>query len=384
MLKKICIVLGSRANYSSIKSVMECLKNDSNFKLQIILTTSSVLERYGNVGKLVKKDGFSINQRIYNLIEGENPQTMAKSTGLALIELSSAFDKLKPDLVFAVGDRFEIMSTVLAATYMNIPLAHTMGGEVTGTIDESIRHAITKFAHLHFPATRKSADRIKKLGERKENIFNVGCPRIDYVREVLEKKESIDKTFLDQGVGSRININEPFIILSYHPVTTEFDKIQFQTKIILDSINSINIPVIILWPNADAGSSDIAKIIRIYREKGLLKKAHFYKNLPTDIYIRLMDNTLCIIGNSSSGIREGNYIGVPCVNIGSRQNSRERGINVLDVGYEKNKIIKAIEKQISVAKYKKGKLYGNGDAGKKIVKILKKITYLNIQKKISY
>ena len=363
---------------------MQNLKSDNNFKLQIILTTSSVLERYGDVSKLVKKDGFVIDQKIYNLVEGENPQTMAKSTGLALVELSSVFERLKPDLVFAVGDRFEIMSIVLAATYMNIPLAHTMGGEVTGTIDESIRHAITKFAHLHFPATKKSADRIKKLGERKENIFNVGCPRIDYVREVLKKKKSIDKTFLDQGVGSRIDINKPFIILSYHPVTTEFDNIQFQTKIILDCINSINIPVIILWPNADAGSSDIAKIMRIYREKGLLKKAHFYKNLPTDIYIRLMDNTLCIIGNSSSGIREGNYIGVPCVNIGSRQNSRERGENVIDVGYEKSKIIDALKKQIKIRKYKQGIIYGNGDAGKKIVKILKKITHLNIQKKITY
>lgn len=384
MLKKICIVLGSRANYSSIKSVMQCLKNDSNFKLQIILTTSSVLERYGNVSKLVTKDGFSIDQKIYNLIEGENPQTMAKSTGLALIELSSAFDKLKPDLVFAVGDRFEIMSIVLAATYMNIPLAHTMGGEVTGTIDESIRHAITKFAHLHFPATKKSAERIEKLGENKETIFNFGCPRIDYVKEVLKKKNSIDKTFLDRGVGISVDISKPFIILSYHPVTTEFEKIQKQTKIILDCLGSMEIPLIILWPNADAGSSNIAKTIRIYREEGRLTNAHFYKNLPTDVYINLLDKALCIVGNSSSGIREGNYIGVPCVNIGSRQSSRERGKNVIDVGYEKDKIINAIKKQIKVGKFKRGNLYGNGSAGEKIVNTLKKISHIKIQKKISY
>ena len=385
MIKNICIVIGSRANYSSIKSVMDSIKNDERLSLQVVLTTSSILERYGNVSKLVVKDGFKISQKIFNLIEGENPLTMAKSTGLALIELASVFETIKPDSVFAVGDRFEIMSIVLAASYMNIPIAHTMGGEVTGTIDESIRHAITKFSHIHFPATKKSAERIKKLGEKKENIFHVGCPRIDYVREVLKKKKLVfDQNYINQGVGTKIDINKPFIILSYHPVTTEFNEVQKQTKIILDCVDRINLPVIILWPNADAGSSQIAKIIRIYREKGLLKNAHFYKNLPTEIYISLLDKALCILGNSSSGIREGNYIGVPCVNIGTRQNSRERGENVIDVGYERSKILDALKKQIKIGKYKQGIIYGNGDAGKKIVKILKKITHLNIQKKITY
>ena len=171
MLRKVCFVIGSRANYSSIKSVMDEIKKDKYFKVFLILTTSSILERYGDVSNIINKDGFKINEKIFNLIEGENPVTMAKSTGLGLIELSTIFERIKPNLVFSVGDRFETMATVLAASYMNIPLAHTMGGEVTGTIDESIRHAVTKLSHLHFPATKKSYDRIIKLGEEKENIF---------------------------------------------------------------------------------------------------------------------------------------------------------------------------------------------------------------------
>ncbi len=384
MLKNICFVIGSRANYSSIKSVMLAVKSDRKLNFQLILTTSSVLSRYGDVSDLIEKDGFIIDEKVFNLIEGESPLTMAKSTGLCLIELSTIFSKLKPDLVFAVGDRFEIMAVVLAASYMNIPLAHTMGGEVTGTIDESIRHAITKFSHIHFPATKESAKRIQKLGEKKENIYFVGCPRIDYVKEVLSKKRKVNDKILEQGVGVKINTNKPFIILSYHPVTTEFNKTEEQTSIILDCINKLDVPTIILWPNADAGSSKIAKIIRVYREKGLLKNAHFYKNLPTEIYIKLLDKCMCIVGNSSSGIREGNYIGVPCVNIGSRQNQRERGGNVLDVPFEKKKIIKSINKQIKIGKFEKGSLYGDGNAGKKIIKIIKSLSNIKVQKKITY
>ena len=384
MLKKICFVIGSRANYSSIKSVMTAVKSDKKLSFQLVLSTSSVLQRYGDVSTLIKKDGFSIDEKVFNLIEGETPLTMAKSTGLCLIELSSVFSRLKPDLVFAVGDRFEVMAVVLAASYMNIPIAHTMGGEVTGTIDESIRHAITKFSHIHFPATKDAAKRIQKLGERKDHIFYVGCPRIDYVKEVLSKKKNDNKSVLSQGVGTKLDINKPFIILSYHPVTTEFEKIDVQTRQILDCINILDIQTIILWPNADAGSSKIAKLIRVYRENGLLKKAHFYKNLPTDVYINLLDKCLCIVGNSSSGIREGNYLGVPCVNIGSRQNSRERGENVINVPFEKKAIINTIKFQIKSGKYKKGTLYGDGNASKKIIKILKKLSSIKIQKKITY
>ncbi len=384
MIKKICVVIGSRANYSSIKSVMSELKTDNDFELQIILTTSSVLNRYGNVATLIKNDGFKVNEEIYNLIEGENTLTMAKSTGLAIVEIANTFQRLSPDLVIVIGDRFEVMATAISASYMNIPIAHTMGGEVSGTIDESLRHAITKLSHIHFPATKKSAKRIEKLGEISKNIFCVGCPRIDYVKSVLLQRKSISEKIFGTGVGNRFNLSENFIICSFHPVTTEFSDVKNQVRIILDVLDQFNINSIILWPNADAGSSEIATEIRKYRENNKLQKSYFFKNLPTDIYIRLLDKCLAIVGNSSSGIREGSYIGVPCVNVGTRQNFREKDINVVDVNFQYEEIRKALKSQVDIRKYKKGNLYGDGNAAKKIIKVLKKIKRIDIQKRITY
>ncbi len=384
MIKKICVIIGSRANYSSIKSVMSELETDKDFELQIILTTSSVLNRYGNVSTLIKKDGFRVNEEIYNLIEGENTLTMAKSTGLAVIEIANTFQRLSPDLVIVIGDRFEVMATAISASYMNIPIAHTMGGEVSGTIDESLRHAITKLSHIHFPATKKSAKRIEKLGEISKNIFCVGCPRIDYVKSVLLERKSISEKIFSTGVGNRFNLSENFIICSFHPVTTEFSDAKNQVRIILDVLDQFNINSIILWPNADAGSSEIATEIRKYRENNKLQKSYFFKNLPTDIYIRLLDKCSAIIGNSSSGIREGSYIGVPCVNVGTRQNFREKDINVVDVNFQYEEIRRALKSQVNIGKYKKGNLYGDGNAASKIIKILKKIKRIDIQKRITY
>src|SRR5205809_910666 len=183
-MKKICVVVGSRANYSSIKSAMRAIQKHPDLELQLVVGASALLDRYGSVVRLIENEGFEVNARLYMLVEGETPLTMAKSTGLGLVELSSILDNLRPDCVLTVGDRFETMATALAAAYMNIPLAHTMGGEVSGTIDESIRHAITKLAHIHFPANREAADRIIRLGEHPDAVHVVGCPRIDLMAEI--------------------------------------------------------------------------------------------------------------------------------------------------------------------------------------------------------
>ena len=228
-MKKVLFSIGSRANYSSIKSVIIEFYKDKNTEVQLILFSSSVLQRYGSLIDYVKKDGLKINYVIYNQIEGENPLTMAKSTGLALIEMTSAFDLLKPDIVFTIGDRYETMATVLAASYMNIPLAHTMGGEVSGTIDESIRHAITKFAHIHFPASKEAYKRIIKLGEEEKNVHLVGCPRIDLIKNYLSKKnvlsfEKLNRVIFKNGVGNTFDLKKGFVLISQHPVTTEYKK----------------------------------------------------------------------------------------------------------------------------------------------------------------
>ena len=378
------MVVGSRANYSSIKSAMSAIKKHPNLELQLVVGASAILERYGTVVKLIEKDGFSPDAYVHMLIEGETPATMAKSTGLGLLELPTIFEILRPDIVLTVGDRFETMATTLAAAYMNIPVAHTMGGEVSGTIDESIRHAVTKFAHIHFPACNGAKERIIRLGELPQHVHMVGCPRIDLISDILNSsKQLINDELFETGVGNKFNLDEPFVLVSQHPVTTEYGVGEQQILQTLEAVKSLNLPAIILWPNADAGSDDISRGIRKWREKGLDDLMHFFKNLPISSYVRLMEKTSCLIGNSSSGIREGAFIGTPVVNVGTRQNKRDRGSNVMNVGHDRLEIREAIKAQIAHGRYSMDPIYGDGMAGKRIAEILA-TEKVSIQKCITY
>jgi UDP-hydrolysing UDP-N-acetyl-D-glucosamine 2-epimerase len=298
----------------------------------------------------------------------------------------------KPDIVITVGDRFETMATAISAAYLNIHLAHTMGGEVSGTIDESIRHAVTKFAHIHFPANQKAAERIIKMGENPEYVFVTGCPRIDVVKEIIDENRNGNGIDEDKfwnkykGVGSRFSFyREKFLLVMQHPVTTEFGKGREQIRETLMALNQIKMPTIMLWPNADAGSDEISKEIRTFREKYKPDDwLHLFKNLPMEIFVKLMDMCACMVGNSSSAIREGAIIGVPAVNIGTRQQGRERGRNVLDVDYDREQILEAINSQIKVGKYDADYIYGDGKAGERIAKCLAEIDIkkISIQKRI--
>ena len=384
-IKKVCVFIGSRANYSSIKSAMRAIQNHPQLELQLIVGASAVLDKYGSVAELIKEDGFLVSSSIHMLIEGETPVTMAKSTGLGLLEIPTILEQLKPDLVLVVGDRFEIMSAAIAAVYMNIPLAHTMGGEVTGTIDESIRHAITKFSHIHFPANRDSAERIINMGEVSKHVHVVGCPRVDIVAEVLKDDKRFSQSIFKEygGVGKEFDINQPFLLVSQHPVTTEYGLGEHQISQTLMAVHEMNMPAIMIWPNADAGSEEISRGIRKFRENYKDNKIYFFKNLPMDVYIKLMEQTACLIGNSSSAIREGEFIGVPSVNIGTRQTGRERGENVIDVGYNKAEIINAIQSQIGHGKYQTQYIYGDGKSGERIAQILS-TEKVEQQKRITY
>lgn len=383
-MRKICVVIGSRANYSSIKSALRAIKAHPELTLQVVASASAILDRYGKVVDLIERDGFPVHARIHMLIEGETPTTMAKSTGLGLIELATVFEQLEPDFVLTVGDRFETMATTLAAAYMNIPIAHTMGGEVTGTIDESIRHAVTKFAHVHFPASPDARDRIVKLGERPQHVHLVGCPRIDLVAEILaEDGQRLGSEVFAEGVGPSFSLDEPFLLVSQHPVTTEFGEGEAQITATLEAVERTALPAIVLWPNADAGSEDIARGMRKWREQGRAGRMHFFKNLPIDVYVRLMRRTACLVGNSSSGIREGAFIGTPAVNIGSRQDGRERGRNVVDAAPEVAAIHDAIETQIARGRVEMDPIYGDGKAGDRIADVLARET-VELQKRITY
>jgi UDP-hydrolysing UDP-N-acetyl-D-glucosamine 2-epimerase len=383
-MRRVCIVIGSRANYSSIKSAMRAIQAHPDLELQLVVGASALLDRYGSVVNLIRKDGFEPAAELHMLIEGETPATMAKSTGLGLIELPTIFTRLKPDFVLTVGDRFETMATTLAAAYMNIPIAHTMGGEVSGTIDESIRHAVTKFAHVHFPASQEAATRIEKLGERKDDIHLVGCPRIDLVSEILRAGDELDSEALFRiGVGDTLDIGRPFLLVSQHPVTTEYGAGERQITATLEAVKDVGMPALILWPNADAGSEDIVRGMRKWRERGLDDGMHFFKNLPIDVYVRLMKRAACMVGNSSSSIREGAFIGTPAVNIGTRQTDRERGHNTSDVPHDRGAIRDGILRQVQHGPYEMQPIYGDGRAGERIADILS-FKRVDVQKRITY
>lgn len=383
-MRKICVVIGSRANYGSIKTAMRAIQRHPDLELQTVVAASALIDRYGQVANLVREDGFQPAAKVYMLIEGETPATMAKSTGLGLVELPTVFEQLQPDIVLTVGDRFETMATTLAAAYMNIPLAHTMGGEVSGTIDESIRHAVTKFSHIHFPACSGARDRIIKLGERPEDVYLVGCPRIDLAAEVLARDGNrVGPNFFAEGVGGVFDLDQPFLLLSQHPVTTEYGAGEQQISETLHAIHRLGGPAVVLWPNADAGSDDIARGIRKFREHCDDSKIHFFKNLPGDVYVALMRRCRCMVGNSSSAIREGAFLGTPAVNIGTRQAMRERGHNVIDVGYDRREIADAMFAQIRHGPYASEPIYGDGHAGERIAEVLARCSW-QLQKRITY
>jgi len=385
MARRICVVLGSRANYSSIKSAMRAITKDTRLVLHTVVSASALLDRYGSVIDLVKSDGFGIDERVHSLIEGETPATMAQSTGVGLMILPSVFERLQPDVVLTVGDRFETMATTLAAAYMNIRVAHTMGGEVTGTIDESIRHAVTKFAHIHFPASADAAERIVKLGEDPRHVHLVGCPRVDLVAEVLRADANLEECHIFRtGVGHAFDLNKPFLLVSQHPVTSEYGRGEQQICETLMALERVGMPVVMLWPNADAGSEDVARGIRKWREHGKDRNMHFFKNLPVSTYIKLMRATACLVGNSSSGIREGAFIGTPVVNVGTRQDGRMRGRNVTDVECDATSIADAIDQQVRHGPFDSEPIYGDGKAGERIAGILAEKALPATQKTITY
>ncbi len=380
--RKICVVVNSRANYGRIKSVLRAIRKHPDLDLILIVGASALLWRFGNVAEQIREDGFHTDAIVYSIVEGENPTTMAKSTGMGIMELATQFENLKPDVVITVADRFETIATAIAASYMNIPLAHTQGGEVTGSIDESVRHAITKLAHIHFPATAKAKDNVIRMGEDPEKVFLTGCPAIDIVAD-LDLTPPDDLLMRYKGVGPDLDIHKPYLVVLQHPVTTEYGSGFDQISETLRAIRSIRMQTIWLWPNVDAGSDSISKGLRMFRENEKPDYAHFYRHFSVEDYARLIANCACLVGNSSSGIREGSFLGVPAVDIGTRQAHRERAANCLNVSYNHREIEEAIRRQVKNGRYPSDTTYGDGTAGKKIANILAEVN-INIQKRLMY
>lgn len=382
--RKVCIVITSRGNYAKMKSVINNISLHPELELQVIAGGGAILSKYGNIIGQLNGWELIVDRTIHFLVEGENPVTMAKSAGLAIIEFSTAFENLKPDVVMVIADRFECLSIAMAACYMNIPLAHVEGGEVSGSIDESVRHAITKLSHLHFPATREAARRIERMGEEPQSIFSVGCTSFDVIADLdLDDLQPLIELQRKSGVGVTVDFERPYLVVIQHPVTTEYEENLKHINETISAIEALRMHTIWIWPNMDAGSDWISKGLRMFREIRKPGYIHFFKSLPIEYYAPLINNAACVVGNSSSGIRESAFLGAPSVNIGTRQAGRERGRNVIDVEYDSKEIENAIQMQLKHGPYEPDYLYGDGKAGIKIVQILKDYEF-RIQKRITY
>ena len=382
--RKIAVVITARPSYSRVKTVLQAIKKHPKLELQLVVAASALLDRYGSAVNYIESDGFKISAKVFNVLEGENLAAAAKTTGIGILELSSVFENLKPDIVVTVADRFETMATAIAASYMNIPLAHIQGGEVTGNIDEKVRHAITKLADYHFTASASARERVIKLGENPDFVFNTGCPSIDIAQFITANpKLDFDPYAKYGGVGEQPDLSNGYIVVMQHPVTTEYQDSRKHIEQTLNVLPKVNLPVLWFWPNVDAGSDGTSAGIRSFREKYDLKHVHFFKNMSGDDFLRLLKNSKCLLGNSSVGIRECAFLGVPVVNIGSRQNKRDRGNNVIDVDYNTDYILDALQVHLQNQNIAPSNVYGGGNAGQQIADLLAHLP-LQFHKTLTY
>ena len=382
--RKICVVVTARPSYSRIRTALQAIAEHSDLELQLVVAASALLDRYGSAIQSIERDGFPIVARVYMVLEGENLVTSAKSTGIGLSELATVFDNIKPDAVVTVADRYETLATAVAAAYMNIPLVHVQGGEVTGSIDEKVRHSVTKLSNLHLVSTKLAGERVKKLGEDPATVHVTGCPSIDIAAEVAARPAMDFDPFVKYGgVGPTTDLSKGYLVVMQHPVTTEYEEARQQVDETLYAVRDFGLPVLWFWPNVDAGSDGTSKGIRVFREKEAPANFHLFRNMFPEDFLRLLCGATAIVGNSSVAIRECSYLGVPAVNIGTRQLGRERGHNVIDVGHDRREISSAIGAHITSGKPKRDLLYGDGRAGERIADCLSR-AQLTIEKRLTY
>jgi len=374
--RKICFVITSVIHYSRNFLLLEELKNSKNIELHIIISGLAISSKYTslhfNIRDILKKDGHKNIHEIYINMEGDNHVTKAKSIGIGVSEFASAFNQISPDIVIVRGDRFEVLSAAIATVSMNITLAHIEGGDVTGTIDESVRHAITKLAHYHFTTNDQAKNRVIKMGENPSAVFNFGSPDIEIVKKMALNSRHFEENFVMKlGSGANFNFQEDYVMVMYHPVTSEVYNLSKNTRNLLKVIKNLDMQTLWFWPNFDAGAEKISHEIRHFKDTVKKHKVRFLRYLPPREFLTLLSKTKCLIGNSSSGIKESSYLGIPVVDIGSRQNSRLKAGNVLCCGDKKEEIEKSIRKQLKVGKYPSSNLYYSNDTSKDICKILK-------------
>ena len=378
-VRSVCVVLIDRANYGRLKPVMSAIDDHPTLSLQVLAGGTLVLDRFQRPVDNVRDDGFRVDGEVFMEVEGNRPTTMAKSVGLGIVEFTAEFQRLKPDVVVLIGDRYEALAATIAAVYSNLCVVHLQGGEVSGSIDESARHAISKLAHYHVPSTQRAANVLLQMGERPESILAVGCPSSD-VALALEGTPDAD-LINSRGSGAPISFAEPYLLVVYHPTTTRYGDESSDMEVLLQSLDSIAMPTLMLWPNIDAGADQISKAIRVFRERQAPNWLRLVKNLPPEEYLRVLASAACAVGNSSSFVRDAGFFGTPVVLLGDRQQGRERGSHVVQASLQQDSMVSAIGEQVARGTYPICKIYGDGEIGRQVAQKLVSIP-LYVQKSL--
>ncbi|MGA2418374.1 MAG: UDP-N-acetylglucosamine 2-epimerase [Candidatus Staskawiczbacteria bacterium] len=379
--KKILYITGTRADYGPIKETLLSIRDSPYLELEIVVTGMHLMSEFGKTINEIKKDGFKIDKADV-IYEKDSKESMVNFIGMLIQVLVKKIKKIKPDIILLVGDRAEMLAGAICGAYLAIPVVHIHGGDVSLTVDEFIRHAITKLSCIHLAATKKSAERIIKMGEEKWRVHVVGAPGLVNVLETkLASLRNIAKKY-------KLDLSKPILLVIQHPVTTEINQAKIQMEETMLAVKDLGYQTIVVYPNADAGGRGMIKVIEKYRKYSFIK---IYKNIPRVDYLSLLKITDVMVGNSSSGIVEAPSFHLPVVNIGSRQTGRERAKNIIDVDYKKEQIKKAIEKALYNKKFKKivqhcSSPYMKKNTGVKIADILSKIKINKklLEKKITY
>jgi len=379
--RKVCVVLVDRANYGRLKPVMQAIADRPELELQVLAAGTMVLERFQQPVNVVRADGFGVDGEVYMELEGSTPTTMAKSVGFGIVEFCNEFQRLKPDVVLLIGDRYEALAAAIAAAYMNQCVVHVQGGEVSGSIDESARHAISKFAQFHFPSTRRAAEYLLRMGERPDTILGTGCPSSDIARQL--DRTLPPEVLSARGAGAVIDPSSPFLLMVFHPTTTEYGGEREQMEGLLAGLERLGTATVLLWPNIDAGADHISKAIRVFRDRHHVTWLRTLTNLSPENYLKVLANTSCAVGNSSSFVRDAGYFGTPVVLVGNRQEGREHDLHVVGALPAADAVEAAIRRQLSHGRYAPSTLYGDGYVSQRIAEALVRLEPY-VQKRLHY
>jgi len=368
--RRICFPMTSRAYYGRSQLLLRKLHQHPAVELELMLGGSILLDKYSrHVADDIREGGFTISASLFNVIEGGNHVAMAKTACLTALEATNSLYTADPDVVVICGDRFEQLAIAMAAAYLNKTIAHIEGGDLTGSIDESVRHAITKLAHIHFVTNDDARRRVLAMGENPNYVFNTGS--LDVERAACVDADITTEQLSGYGVGHDVDVTKPFLTVIQHPVTTETSNRQ-HLETTFRALAALEMPIVWFWPNPDAGTGEMAETLRHFREhhEAATERMRFITNVPADQFIALLKRTACVVGNSSAGIKECSFLGTPVVDVGGRQQGRLSAENVLRSGYDTNELRTAVKQQLAHGRYAPSHIYFKPNASQAMVDVL--------------